>query len=95
VAVKQIPMLHKEVPTQDWQKLLQEAAVMAKASERCKFSCRLLGICLMPDHICLVMKRYVTSLDNKLKKFPGIKKFLFKLYEFILILKSCSCQQAQ
>jgi REP element-mobilizing transposase RayT len=86
VAVKQIPMLHKEVPTQDWQKLLQEAAVMAKASERCKFSCRLLGICLMPDHICLVMK---------LQKFPGIKKILFKLYEFILILKSCSCQQAQ
>ncbi len=93
MAVKQIPMLHKEVPTQDWQKLLQEAAVMAKASERCKFSCRLFGICLMPDHICLVMKRYVTSLENKLKKFPGIKKFLFKLYEFIL--KSCSCQQAQ
>ncbi|KAH9536217.1 hypothetical protein CY35_17G097000 [Sphagnum magellanicum] len=73
VAVKQIPMLHKEVPTQDWQKLLQEAAVMAKASERCKFSCRLFGICLMPDHICLVMKRYVTSLDNKLKKFPDRK----------------------
>ncbi len=95
MAVKQIPMLHKEVPTQDWQKLLQEAVVLAKASERCKFSCRLLGICLTPDHICLVMKRYVTSLDNKLKKFPGIKKFLFKLYEFILILKSCSWQQAQ
>jgi serine/threonine protein kinase len=73
VAVKQIPMLHKEVPTQDWQKLLQEAVVLAKASERCKFSCRLLGICLTPDHICLVMKRYVTSLDNKLKKFPDRK----------------------
>jgi hypothetical protein len=95
VAVKLIPMLHNDVPTQDWQKFSQEAAVMAKASERCKFSCRLLGICLMPNHFCLVMKRYVTSLDNKLKKFPGVKKFFFKLYEFILVLKCCSCQQAQ
>lgn len=73
VAVKQIPLLDKDITTEQWQRLLQEAVVMAKASERCRFACRLYGTCFLPGYFCLVMKRYVTSLDKELRKYPDRK----------------------
>ncbi len=70
--MKQIPLLDKDITTEQWQRLLQEAVVMAKASERCRFACRLYGTCFVPGYFCIVMKRYVTSLDKELRKYPGI-----------------------
>jgi hypothetical protein len=79
VAVKQIPLLDKDITTEQWQRLMQEAVVMAKASERCRFACRLYGTCFLPGYFCLVMKRYVTSLDKELRKYPGINLGLINL----------------
>lgn len=52
--------------------ILSEAVALARASESCKYACKLLGMCRKDEHFCIVMKKYPGgSLSRKLDTYAG------------------------
>lgn len=52
--------------------ILSEAVFLARASESCKYACKLLGMCSKDGHFCIVMKKYAAgSLSRKLDTYAG------------------------
>lgn len=69
VAVKQMHVAGRQG---DWESLLREVTILARASERCHRVCRLYGVTCKDDTtLYIVMKRYESSLAARMDSFPG------------------------
>eukprot|EP00243_Klebsormidium_subtile_P007461 TRINITY_DN3312_c0_g2_i2.p1 TRINITY_DN3312_c0_g2~~TRINITY_DN3312_c0_g2_i2.p1 ORF type:complete len:424 (+),score=63.15 TRINITY_DN3312_c0_g2_i2:352-1623(+) len=53
VAVKLLP-----IDGADYNMILSEVVALARASESCKFACKLLGVCRKDEFFCIIMKKY-------------------------------------